>query len=57
VPCGVSDRRYGVTSLADLGINVSMPEVDIALHAEFENLFGPTTREVSSPVSQLPVPG
>ena len=28
VPCGVSDQRYGVTSLADLGILVSMPEVD-----------------------------
>ncbi len=29
VPCGVVDPRYGVTSLADLGLTVSMPEVDV----------------------------
>jgi lipoyl(octanoyl) transferase len=40
VPCGVSERRYGVTSLADLGIPVSMPEVDMVLRREFEALFG-----------------
>ena len=40
VPCGVADRRYGVTSLADLGVPVSMPEVDMALRAAFEPLFG-----------------
>ena len=42
VPCGVSG--YGVTSLVDLGIPVSMPEVDAALRAEFESLFGETVR-------------
>jgi lipoyl(octanoyl) transferase len=41
VPCGV--RGQGVTSLADLGIPVSMPEVDAALRREFEALFGETT--------------
>jgi len=40
VPCGVSDRRYGVTSLADLGLPVSMAEVDMMLRREFEALFG-----------------
>ena len=40
VPCGVAGA--GVTSLADLGLAVSMPEVDAALHAEFERLFGRT---------------
>jgi lipoyl(octanoyl) transferase len=43
VPCGVSGQRYGVTSLLDLGIPVSMPEVDMALRAEFEAVFGGTT--------------
>ncbi len=40
VPCGVSDARYGVTSLADLGLPVSMTEVDMVLRQEFEALFG-----------------
>jgi lipoyl(octanoyl) transferase len=42
VPCGVNEQRYGVTSLADLGIPVSMPEVDMVLRREFEPLFGAT---------------
>ena len=42
MPCGVSDRRYGVTSFADLGLPVSMAEVDMVLRREFELLFGPT---------------
>ncbi|SEQ99839.1 lipoyl(octanoyl) transferase [Faunimonas pinastri] len=40
VPCGISG--YGATSLVDLGLPVSMAEVDSALRAEFETLFGPT---------------
>jgi lipoyl(octanoyl) transferase len=40
VPCGVSDQ--GVTSLVDLGLPVTMPEVDAVLRAEFERIFGPT---------------
>ncbi|PZR91470.1 MAG: lipoate-protein ligase B [Stutzerimonas stutzeri] len=40
VPCGVSDQ--GVTSLVDLGLPLTMPEVDSALRAEFEQIFGPT---------------
>jgi|ERR1043166_4350444 lipoyl(octanoyl) transferase len=39
VPCGV--RGHGVTSLADLGIAVPMAEVDAALKASFEQVFGP----------------
>jgi len=39
VPCGV--RQHGVTSLVDLGIPVTMPEVDAALRASFEDIFGP----------------
>lgn len=41
VPCGVSDARYGVTSLADLGQSVSMGAVDAMLRQEFAALFGP----------------
>src|SRR4051812_28583741 len=43
VPCGVSEQRYGVTSLADLGLPVSMAEVDMMLRREFETVFGPTS--------------
>jgi lipoyl(octanoyl) transferase len=42
VPCGVSDRKFGVTSLADLGRPRSMTDVDQQLRAAFEPLFGPT---------------
>ena len=38
VPCGV--REHGVTSLADLGIAVSMAEVDIAMKQSFGKIFG-----------------
>jgi lipoyl(octanoyl) transferase len=40
VPCGVRDA--GVTSLAALGRNASLGEVDRALRAAFERRFGPT---------------
>ena len=40
VPCGV--REHGVTSLADLGLPISMPEVDAVLRVAFEEVFGPT---------------
>jgi lipoyl(octanoyl) transferase len=40
VPCGVAEPRFGVTSLTDLGLPVSMPEVDAVLRREFELLFG-----------------
>jgi len=40
VPCGIEDPRYGVTSLADLGLPVTMHDVDIALRQAFEEVFG-----------------
>jgi len=43
VPCGIADPRYGVTSLVDLGIPVTMPEVDAAMRAAFEEVFGTTS--------------
>ena len=46
VPCGV--RQHGVTSLVDLGIPVSMPEVDSALRKRFVSLFGPVAAVAST---------
>src|SRR5664279_4280952 len=40
VPCGVVDPRYGVTSLVDLGLPVTMADVDIALRQAFSEVFG-----------------
>jgi lipoyl(octanoyl) transferase len=42
VPCGVKEGRYGVTSLADLGVTATMHDLDVALRREFEQLFGTT---------------
>jgi lipoyl(octanoyl) transferase len=44
VPCGVSNPRYGVTSLVDLGLPVTIAEVDAVMRREFEGLFGATRR-------------
>ncbi len=38
VPCGITG--HGVTSLVDLGLPVSLAEVDAALRAEFAHVFG-----------------
>lgn len=40
VPCGVEDTRFGVTSLVDLGLPVTMHDVDVALKKSFANIFG-----------------
>ena len=42
VPCGVTDPRYGVTSLVDLGLPVTLTDVDLALRQAFESVFGAT---------------
>ncbi len=47
VPCGI--RGEGVTSLADLGVVISMAEVDALLRGEFEKLFGPTVTPSEAP--------
>jgi lipoyl(octanoyl) transferase len=49
VPCGVADSRYGITSLAELGLTVPMAEVDMALRAAFEPLFGATANAQTVP--------
>jgi len=42
VPCGIAPETsgHGVTSLTRLGITVSMAEVDTALRATFDDVFG-----------------
>ncbi len=39
VPCGIAE--HGVTSLVDLGLPVTMGDVDVALGSAFETVFGP----------------
>jgi len=43
-PCGIADPRYGVTSLADLGLDKSLAEADEAFRRSFEAVFGPVTQ-------------
>jgi lipoyl(octanoyl) transferase len=45
VPCGI--HGHGVTSLWDLGITPTMPEVDNAFRSAFEEVFGRTTEELA----------
>ena len=40
VPCGIDEAHLGVTSLADLGIDAGMADVDAALKASFTKKFG-----------------
>ena len=46
VPCGVADR--GVTSLVDLGLPVTMQDLDVALRSAFEEVFGRTCLQPAS---------
>jgi lipoyl(octanoyl) transferase len=50
VPCGVVDPRYGVTSLADLGNTLTMPDIDIALRAAFTQVFGPVKQRLTETI-------
>ncbi|MFC5991082.1 lipoyl(octanoyl) transferase LipB [Limoniibacter endophyticus] len=43
VPCGINE--HGVTSLVDLGLPVTMHDLDLALKAAFEDVFGPATSD------------
>ncbi|MEO0696353.1 MAG: lipoyl(octanoyl) transferase LipB [Pseudomonadota bacterium] len=53
VPCGISDPRYGVTSLVDLGIPATMDDLDTALQSAFKRLFGPTDVEIATDLPEL----
>ncbi|MFD3191308.1 lipoyl(octanoyl) transferase LipB [Sedimentitalea sp. HM32M-2] len=42
VPCGITE--HGVTSLVDLGLPVTMHDLDVALRRSFEQVFGAVER-------------
>jgi lipoyl(octanoyl) transferase len=45
VPCGI--RQHGVTSLVDLGLPVTMADLDLALERRFEGVFGAHSAQAS----------
>ena len=56
VPCGISDPRYGVTSLADLNRSANLADADRALRLAFEPIFGSTMEVADAPaLSAVPV--
>ncbi len=40
VPCGIAEQKFGVTSLVDLGLPVTMDDADAALKKSFADIFG-----------------
>jgi lipoyl(octanoyl) transferase len=55
VPCGITDAA--VTSLAKLGVDARMEELDRALRTVFENRFGPTADVAPPTFSSAPPSG
>ena len=57
VPCGI--REHGVTSLVDLGLPITMAEVDAELRSTFERIFAPVelkpVEEAASRLDRLPL--
>lgn len=47
VPCGISD--HGVTSLVDLGLPVTLPDIDLALRSTFAKIFEDELTDVPPP--------
>lgn len=39
VPCGIAEQKFGVTSLVDLGLPVTMADADAALKKNFTKIF------------------
>jgi len=47
-PCGIAAPQYGVTSLVDLGLPITMNDADAALRDSFHRVFG-ATRDARPP--------
>ena len=47
VPCGIAE--HGVTSLTDLGLPVTMADLDVALRETFAEVFGPAAGTAQRP--------
>lgn len=47
VPCGITNPSFGVTSLADLGLPLTMDDADLALKQAFVEVFGPVVDEAA----------
>ena len=54
VPCGITE--HGVTSLVDLGLPVTMDDVDIALQATFDGVFGNEAPGPACPTEEPALP-
>ncbi len=52
VPCGISE--HGVTSLEDLGLPVTMDDLDVAVREAFEEIFGLEPRPMHLEVKEAP---
>ncbi len=52
VPCGI--REHGVTSLHDLGLPVTMADVDVALRETFAEIFGPVQPADTDALGKIP---
>jgi lipoyl(octanoyl) transferase len=54
IPCGIAE--HGVTSLAALGVAATMGEVDAALRATFDQVFGELSACARATLSRAPAP-
>ena len=50
-PCGIAEEGLGVTSLVDLGLPVTLMDVDIALRRAFEEAFSASTIDGTAPLA------
>jgi len=52
IPCGI--REHGVTSLHAIGIRATLAETDVALHAAWNEVFGPCGETTSCRIQARP---